>query len=126
MGLLWLVIIGAIAGWLAGQFMRGDGFGLFGDIVVGVIGAFLGGYLFRLTGVAVGGGLIGSLIVAFIGSVRWRSSSSSASSPAAAGAESGLERAKPVGTAADVDHGDHACVSIMNMRRGLPVPAISA
>ena len=69
MGLLWLVIIGAIAGWLAGQFMRGHGFGLFGDIVVGVIGAFLGGYLFRLTGVAVGGGLIGSLIVAFIGAV---------------------------------------------------------
>ena len=69
MGLLWFVIIGAIAGWLAGQFMRGYGFGLLGDIVVGVIGAFLGGYLFRLTGVTVGGGLIGSLIVAFIGAV---------------------------------------------------------
>jgi uncharacterized membrane protein YeaQ/YmgE (transglycosylase-associated protein family) len=69
MGLLWFVIIGAIAGWLAGQFMRGHGFGLLGDIVVGVIGAFFGGYLFRSTGVAVGGGLIGSLIVAFIGAV---------------------------------------------------------
>ena len=69
MGLLWFVIIGAIAGWLAGQFMRGYGFGLLGDIVVGVIGAFLGGYLFRLTGVTVGGGLIGSLIIAFIGAV---------------------------------------------------------
>jgi uncharacterized membrane protein YeaQ/YmgE (transglycosylase-associated protein family) len=69
MGLLWFIIIGAIAGWLAGQFMRGSGFGLLGDIVVGVIGAFLGGYLVRVAGVAVGGGLIRSLIVAFIGAV---------------------------------------------------------
>jgi uncharacterized membrane protein YeaQ/YmgE (transglycosylase-associated protein family) len=68
-GLLWFVIIGAIAGWLAGQFMKGSGFGLLGDIVVGVIGAFLGGYLFGLAGVGLGGGLIGSLIVAFIGAV---------------------------------------------------------
>ena len=69
MGLLWFVIIGAIAGWLAGQFMKGNGFGLLGDIVVGVIGAFIGGYLFRAVGAEVGGGLIGSLIVAFIGAV---------------------------------------------------------
>ena len=69
MGLLWFVIIGAIAGWLAGQFMKGSGFGLLGDIVVGVIGAFIGGYLFSAAGVGLGGGLIGSLIVAFIGAV---------------------------------------------------------
>ncbi|HET7434249.1 MAG TPA: GlsB/YeaQ/YmgE family stress response membrane protein [Thermoanaerobaculia bacterium] len=69
MGLLWFVIIGAVAGWLAGQFMKGSGFGLLGDIVVGVIGAFLGGYLFRAVGVSLGGGLVGSLIVAFIGAV---------------------------------------------------------
>jgi uncharacterized membrane protein YeaQ/YmgE (transglycosylase-associated protein family) len=69
MGLLWFVIIGAIAGWLAGQFMKGSGFGLLGDIIVGVIGAFLGGYLFRVLGLHIGGGLIGSLIVAFIGAV---------------------------------------------------------
>lgn len=69
MGLLWFVIIGAIAGWLAGQFMKGHGFGLLGDILVGVIGAFIGGYLFRAVGAELGGGLIGSLIVAFAGAV---------------------------------------------------------
>ncbi|PYQ26698.1 MAG: GlsB/YeaQ/YmgE family stress response membrane protein [Acidobacteria bacterium] len=69
MALLWFIIIGAIAGWLAGQFMRGNGFGLLGDIIVGVIGAFLGGYVFRKVGVELGGGLLGSLIVAFVGAV---------------------------------------------------------
>jgi uncharacterized membrane protein YeaQ/YmgE (transglycosylase-associated protein family) len=69
MGLLWFVIIGAVAGWLAGQFMRGNGFGLLGDIIVGVIGAFIGGYAFRAVGVSIGHGLIGSLIVAFVGAV---------------------------------------------------------
>ncbi len=69
MALLWFVVIGAIAGWLAGQFMRGNGFGLLGDIIVGIIGAFIGGYLFRAVGVNLGGGLIGILIVAFVGAV---------------------------------------------------------
>jgi uncharacterized membrane protein YeaQ/YmgE (transglycosylase-associated protein family) len=69
MDLLWFLIVGAIAGWLAGQFMKGSGFGLVGDIIVGVIGAFLGGWLFSKFGVSLGGGLIGSIIVAFIGAV---------------------------------------------------------
>jgi uncharacterized membrane protein YeaQ/YmgE (transglycosylase-associated protein family) len=69
MELLWFLVIGAIAGWLAGQFMKGRGFGLLGDIIVGVIGAFIGGYLFGALGVSLGGGLIGSLIVAFVGAV---------------------------------------------------------
>jgi uncharacterized membrane protein YeaQ/YmgE (transglycosylase-associated protein family) len=69
MGLLWFVIVGAIAGWLAGLFMKGRGFGLLGDIVVGVIGAFVGGYLFRVAGISIGGGLVGTLIVAFVGAV---------------------------------------------------------
>jgi uncharacterized membrane protein YeaQ/YmgE (transglycosylase-associated protein family) len=69
MALLWFVIIGAIAGWLAGQFMRGNGFGLIGDIIVGVIGSFLGGYLLRQLRMEIGHGLIGTLIVAFIGAV---------------------------------------------------------
>ena len=69
MGLLWFIIIGALAGWLAGRFMKGHGFGLLGDIVVGIVGAFIGGYLFSAVGVNLGGGLIGSLIVAFIGAV---------------------------------------------------------
>lgn len=69
MGLLLIVIVGALAGWLAGQFMRGHGFGLLGDIVVGVLGAFVGSYVFRAVGVEIGGGLIGSLLVAFAGAV---------------------------------------------------------
>jgi uncharacterized membrane protein YeaQ/YmgE (transglycosylase-associated protein family) len=67
--LLWFLIIGAIAGWLAGKFMRGAGFGLLGDIVVGIIGAILGGWLFGALGISLGGGFPGRLIVAFIGAV---------------------------------------------------------
>ena len=69
MGLLWFVIIGAIAGWLAGQFMKGHGFGLLGDIIVGVIGAFIGRYISQSAGLRFGGGIIGTLIVAFLGAV---------------------------------------------------------
>jgi len=69
MSLLWFVIIGAVAGWLAGQFMKGSGFGLIGDIIVGIIGSFLGGYVFRKVGLEIGHGLVGTLIVAFIGAV---------------------------------------------------------
>jgi uncharacterized membrane protein YeaQ/YmgE (transglycosylase-associated protein family) len=67
MEFLWFILIGLAAGWLAGQLMKGGGFGLVGDIVVGVIGALLGGLLFSTFGVSAGGGLIGSLIVATIG-----------------------------------------------------------
>jgi uncharacterized membrane protein YeaQ/YmgE (transglycosylase-associated protein family) len=67
--LIWFLIIGAIAGWLAGLLMKGGGFGLLGDIIVGIIGAFLGGWLFGKLGVSFGGGLAGSLLVAFLGAV---------------------------------------------------------
>ena len=67
MEFLWFILIGLVAGWLAGQLMKGGGFGIVGDIVVGVVGALLGGFLFSLLGVSAGGGLIGSLIVATIG-----------------------------------------------------------
>lgn len=67
MEFLWFILIGLAAGWLAGQLMKGGGFGIVGDIVVGVVGALLGGFLFRTFGVSAGGGLIGSLIVATIG-----------------------------------------------------------
>ena len=69
MELLWFILIGLAAGWLAGQFMKGGGFGPVGDIIVGVIGALLGGFLFSTFGVSVGGGLLGSLIVATIGAI---------------------------------------------------------
>jgi uncharacterized membrane protein YeaQ/YmgE (transglycosylase-associated protein family) len=66
--LVWFLLIGLIAGWLAGQVMRGGGFGLVGDMIVGVIGALLGGWLFSLLGISAGG-LIGAIITAFIGAV---------------------------------------------------------
>jgi len=69
MNLLWFLIVGLIAGWLAGLLVKGGGFGLIGDLVVGVIGAFFGGFLFSTFGVSAGGGLIGSIIVATIGAV---------------------------------------------------------
>ena len=65
----WFIVIGLVAGWLAGQFVKGGGFGIIGDIVVGVLGALLGGFLFRALGVSLGGGLLGALIVATIGAV---------------------------------------------------------
>ena len=69
MDLLWFLIIGLIAGWLAGVLVKGGGFGVIGDIVVGVIGAVLGGWLFGVFGASAGGGLLGALIVATIGAV---------------------------------------------------------
>ena len=63
---IWL-IIGAVAGWLAGQVMSGGGFGLVGDIVVGIIGAFVAGWLFPQLGISLGGGLVGSIIAAAVG-----------------------------------------------------------
>ena len=67
-GLLWFLLIGLIAGWLAGQFMRGVGYGVIGDMVVGVIGALIGGWLFGMLGIGAGG-LLGSIITAFVGAV---------------------------------------------------------
>ncbi len=66
--MLWFLIIGIIAGWLAGNLMKGGGFGLIGDLVVGVVGAFIGGYLFRFVGVSAYG-TIGEIIMATIGAV---------------------------------------------------------
>ncbi|HEX7418971.1 MAG TPA: GlsB/YeaQ/YmgE family stress response membrane protein [Thermoanaerobaculia bacterium] len=69
MNLLWFLIVGLIAGWLAGLVMKGGGYGVVGDMIVGVIGALLGGWLFGQLGFSAGGGLIGAIIVAFIGAV---------------------------------------------------------
>ncbi len=69
MSIIYFLLIGAAAGWLAGQFMKGKGFGLIGNIVVGIVGALIGGWLLGALGVSIGGGLIGSLITATIGAV---------------------------------------------------------
>ena len=60
------LIIGAVAGWLAGMVMKGGGFGLLGDIVVGIIGAFIGVWLFGVLGISAGG-FIGAVATAFVG-----------------------------------------------------------
>ena len=67
--IIWL-IVGAIAGWLAGQVVKGGGFGLIGDIVVGIIGAFIAGWLLPIIHFPeIGGPIIGAIIDAFIGAV---------------------------------------------------------
>ncbi|HEX6482180.1 MAG TPA: GlsB/YeaQ/YmgE family stress response membrane protein [Ktedonobacteraceae bacterium] len=65
--LIWWLIVGLIAGFLASVVMRGGGYGIVGDIIAGLIGAFIGGWLFGQLGINTGGGLLGSIIVAFIG-----------------------------------------------------------
>jgi uncharacterized membrane protein YeaQ/YmgE (transglycosylase-associated protein family) len=69
MNVLWFLLIGVIAGWLAGVLVKGGGFGLFGDLLVGIIGAMIGGFFFSGVAGAAGGGLLGSLLVATLGAV---------------------------------------------------------
>jgi uncharacterized membrane protein YeaQ/YmgE (transglycosylase-associated protein family) len=66
--IIWLVV-GAIAGWLAGMVVRGGGFGLVGDIIVGIIGAVIAGWLLPRLGIVIGTGFVPAIIDAFIGAV---------------------------------------------------------
>ncbi len=65
-GLVWWLVVGLIAGFLASLVMRGGGYGIVGDIIVGIVGAFIGGFVASLLGIGAGG-LIGTIIIAFIG-----------------------------------------------------------
>lgn len=65
---IWL-IVGAIAGWLAGTVVRGGGFGLIGDIVVGIVGAFIAGWLFPRLGLSLASGMVGIILEAAIGAI---------------------------------------------------------
>ena len=67
--ILVFLIVGAIAGWLAGLIVSGFGFGLIGNIVVGIVGAFIAGYLFPAMGVSLGSGIIAAIIHSTIGAV---------------------------------------------------------
>jgi uncharacterized membrane protein YeaQ/YmgE (transglycosylase-associated protein family) len=67
-GLIWWIVVGLIAGWLAGKVMKGGGYGVLMDIVLGIAGGILGGWVFGLLGLHAGG-LIGSIVVAFVGAV---------------------------------------------------------
>jgi uncharacterized membrane protein YeaQ/YmgE (transglycosylase-associated protein family) len=66
---IYSIIVGLIAGWLAGQVMKGGGYGVLMDIVLGLLGGIIGGWVFGSLGIWPGGGLIGSIIVSFIGAV---------------------------------------------------------
>ena len=66
MNIIIFLLIGAVAGWLAGTLMKGGGFGLLGNIIVGIIGSVVGGFVFGLLGISAGG-LIGSIITATAG-----------------------------------------------------------
>jgi uncharacterized membrane protein YeaQ/YmgE (transglycosylase-associated protein family) len=68
-GIIAWLIIGAIAGWLAGVLVKGGGFGLIVDIIVGIVGAFIGGWLAGVLHISVGGGWISSIITAVVGAV---------------------------------------------------------
>lgn len=67
--MLYAIIVGLIAGWLAGQVMKGGGYGVLIDILLGILGGILGNWLFGQLGLGAGGGLIGSIIVSFVGAV---------------------------------------------------------
>jgi uncharacterized membrane protein YeaQ/YmgE (transglycosylase-associated protein family) len=66
-GLFWWIVIGLVAGWLAGVILKGSGFGAIWDSVLGIAGAVLGGWVFGLLGLAPSGGFIYSVLVALIG-----------------------------------------------------------
>jgi len=67
--LLYWIVVGLIAGWLAGQVMRGGGYGIVADIILGMLGGIVGGWVFGLLGIWPGAGLIASVLVAFVGAV---------------------------------------------------------
>ena len=67
--LLLIVVVGIIAGWLAGQIVRGTGFGLAGDLIIGIVGAFIGAWLLPQLGVRLGTGLVPAIANATIGAV---------------------------------------------------------
>jgi uncharacterized membrane protein YeaQ/YmgE (transglycosylase-associated protein family) len=66
--LLLFLVVGVVAGFLAGKIMKGSGFGLVGDLVVGVVGSFIGAWLFGVLGVSAGG-ILGLLVAAIVGAL---------------------------------------------------------
>ena len=67
-GLIYWIVVGLIAGWLAGKVMKGGGYGVLVDIVLGILGGVVGGFVFGLLGLYAGS-LIGQIVVAFVGAV---------------------------------------------------------
>ena len=69
MGLLWVLIIGGLAGFIAGKIMRGEGFGVIVDIIVGIVGGWIGSWLLGVLGIWHNGGLISTLVVSILGAI---------------------------------------------------------
>ncbi|MEX0681411.1 MAG: GlsB/YeaQ/YmgE family stress response membrane protein [Balneolales bacterium] len=69
MSLLWFLLVGLIAGWIAGLIMRGEGFGIIGNLVVGVLGALVGGYLFEWLNITPDEGFWGALVTSLAGAI---------------------------------------------------------
>jgi uncharacterized membrane protein YeaQ/YmgE (transglycosylase-associated protein family) len=69
MSFLTWIVVGLIAGWLAGQVMKGGGYGVLVDIILGILGGVVGGWVFGMLGIWPGGGIIAAIIVAFVGAV---------------------------------------------------------
>lgn len=69
MDLLYVLIVGAVSGWLAGQLFRGYGFGIIGNIIIGVVGSFIGFWLFGKLGVSLGKGVIATILTSAIGAI---------------------------------------------------------
>ncbi len=69
MEILYIVLIGIAAGFLAGLVMKGRGFGIIVNLILGILGSFIGGWLLGQLGISLGGGLIGTLITATIGAI---------------------------------------------------------
>ncbi len=66
---IWFLLIGLIAGWLAGLIVKGSGYGILTDIIIGVIGSFVGGFVFRLAGLTRFGLSVGPLLTALVGAI---------------------------------------------------------
>ncbi len=66
--LVWVVLIGVLAGWLAGRITKGRGFGVLGDLIVGILGSLLGSFLFGLIGI-LAYGLLGRLVLSVVGAI---------------------------------------------------------
>lgn len=69
MDAIWFILVGLVAGWLAGLIVKGGGFGVVGNIVVGILGALIGGFLFRASGWYMQGGTVMAIVIATIGAV---------------------------------------------------------
>jgi len=114
--LLVIIVVGVIAGWLAGQIVQGTGFGLVGDFIIGVVGAFIGSWLLPQLGVHIGAGMVAAIANATIGAILCWSCSGQSEAQAATVAEVG-GRANIAHCAARADMAWRAILTRLTARR---------